>query len=412
MRDRRTVPTSQGPAPGGPLQRRALPRVFLGVDGGGSSSQAALWEMADNGATSRCVSSTSFGPLSLKSSSEVDVLESALALKAFIDDAAGEGISIAGATLGLSGLDNARDLEDLSRILALARLADGVCASIPYGHVLSLTDGPRALLCSDAILPLFCCGKSHGTVLIAGTGSVAYAVSPQGALARFGGWGYRISDEGSGQWIGCEFMRAALHGAERWLAHRLEGEHTTNDAGAGEEGAPSRQALPQIARDAMDAIGIPASPTGSPNPFEPASSQVGCDAIASPADDPNLRRVRLLFDWCIDHDSPRDFAALAKPALRSCAPEAKKIKKRAARRLARLAALACESCVDPSEGGAPSPDVVIGGALFNDPGFLRHFERALASKLAPTYGNPSVLRPQRPPTFGAAMLAKSLFEDA
>ncbi|HEY7098216.1 MAG TPA: BadF/BadG/BcrA/BcrD ATPase family protein [Terriglobales bacterium] len=49
-----------------------------------------------------------------------------------------------------------------------------------------------------------------GTIVIAGTGSIAYARDAQGTTHRVGGWGFAISDEGSGHWIGCEAVRAAL----------------------------------------------------------------------------------------------------------------------------------------------------------------------------------------------------------
>ena len=41
-----------------------------------------------------------------------------------------------------------------------------------------------------------------GILLIAGTGSVAFARGPAGAFARCGGWGPVFGDEGSGAWIG------------------------------------------------------------------------------------------------------------------------------------------------------------------------------------------------------------------
>jgi glucosamine kinase len=51
-----------------------------------------------------------------------------------------------------------------------------------------------------------------GVVAIAGTGSIAYGRNAEGHTARAGGWGFAISDEGSGQWIGrtavSEAMRA------------------------------------------------------------------------------------------------------------------------------------------------------------------------------------------------------------
>jgi glucosamine kinase len=45
-------------------------------------------------------------------------------------------------------------------------------------------------------------GQGPGVVVIAGTGSIAYGRNGEGQSARAGGWGYAISDEGSGYWIG------------------------------------------------------------------------------------------------------------------------------------------------------------------------------------------------------------------
>jgi glucosamine kinase len=41
-----------------------------------------------------------------------------------------------------------------------------------------------------------------GILLVCGTGSVAFGRGPDGTLARCGGWGAVIGDEGSGAWIG------------------------------------------------------------------------------------------------------------------------------------------------------------------------------------------------------------------
>jgi glucosamine kinase len=62
-------------------------------------------------------------------------------------------------------------------------------------------------------------GSRPGVVVIAGTGSIAYGRNFKGEIARAGGWGYAISDEGSGHWIGVEAVREALR------AHDL-GEHS------------------------------------------------------------------------------------------------------------------------------------------------------------------------------------------
>lgn len=51
-----------------------------------------------------------------------------------------------------------------------------------------------------------------GTVLIAGTGAVAFRLGDDGVLRRADGWGPWLGDQGSGRWIGQEGLACALRG--------------------------------------------------------------------------------------------------------------------------------------------------------------------------------------------------------
>jgi len=53
-------------------------------------------------------------------------------------------------------------------------------------------------------------GSGGGVVVIAGTGSIAYGRNAAGETARAGGWGFAISDEGSGHWIGRTAVTATM----------------------------------------------------------------------------------------------------------------------------------------------------------------------------------------------------------
>jgi len=57
-------------------------------------------------------------------------------------------------------------------------------------------------------------GTGPGVIVIAGTGSIAYGRNGTGETARAGGWGFAISDEGSGQWIGRNAVAAILRGRD------------------------------------------------------------------------------------------------------------------------------------------------------------------------------------------------------
>lgn len=63
-------------------------------------------------------------------------------------------------------------------------------------------------------------GAEPGVLVIAGTGSVAFGRNAQGSQARAGGYGFAISDEGSGQWIGRTAVSQILRALDR-------GTHTT-----------------------------------------------------------------------------------------------------------------------------------------------------------------------------------------
>jgi N-acetylglucosamine kinase-like BadF-type ATPase len=53
-------------------------------------------------------------------------------------------------------------------------------------------------------------GNEPGAVVIAGTGSIAFGRNSAGQSARAGGWGFAVSDEGSGGWIGRNALASAL----------------------------------------------------------------------------------------------------------------------------------------------------------------------------------------------------------
>jgi glucosamine kinase len=54
-------------------------------------------------------------------------------------------------------------------------------------------------------------GTGPGVIAIAGTGSIVYGRDAAGNIARAGGWGFAVSDEGSGQWIGRRAISQILH---------------------------------------------------------------------------------------------------------------------------------------------------------------------------------------------------------
>jgi len=70
----------------------------------------------------------------------------------------------------------------------------------------------RLQIVTDAAIALEAAfGEDPGVIAIAGTGSIVYGRDRSGQTTRAGGWGYAVSDEGSGHWIGRNAISALLH---------------------------------------------------------------------------------------------------------------------------------------------------------------------------------------------------------
>jgi N-acetylglucosamine kinase-like BadF-type ATPase len=74
--------------------------------------------------------------------------------------------------------------------------------------------GSAVLVVHDTELILATAELTSGIALIAGTGSVAWGRDASGRVARAGGWGYLLGDEGSGYGIAREAVRHSLRLAD------------------------------------------------------------------------------------------------------------------------------------------------------------------------------------------------------
>jgi glucosamine kinase len=88
-----------------------------------------------------------------------------------------------------------------------------------------IPNGSRKIeVVGDTVIALeAACGKGPGVVVIAGTGSIAYGQNAEGQSARAGGWGFAISDEGSGYWIGRSAVAAILSAQDQQRETALTG---------------------------------------------------------------------------------------------------------------------------------------------------------------------------------------------
>lgn len=163
--------------------------LFLGIDGGGSKTLAVIVD--DVGYEwGRGVAGSS--------NHEVVGLDRAVVA---IHDAVGKAtiaahtdLPLAAAWIGLAGIDHPRDLK------MLAPAVRSFAATVRISN--------------DAELVLSALPRQVGVAVISGTGSIALGRDAQGTLARVGGWGHVLGDEGSGFGIGREALQCAVRAAD------------------------------------------------------------------------------------------------------------------------------------------------------------------------------------------------------
>jgi N-acetylglucosamine kinase-like BadF-type ATPase len=167
-------------------RKRKFPLLFLGIDGGGTSTHAVLMNSSKD-----VLAEAEAGP-----SNPLRVgVETAVAniLKA-TEDACDRGgliaADISAATLGLAGVRR-QDIRE--------RVRDSFCKRLNIKNTTVVTDAEIALFGTTMGEP--------GLVVIAGTGSICLGKNEKGQMAISGGWGPLAGDEGGGAGI----AQTALH---------------------------------------------------------------------------------------------------------------------------------------------------------------------------------------------------------
>ncbi|MEA3025042.1 MAG: glucosamine kinase [Alphaproteobacteria bacterium] len=160
--------------------------LFIGVDGGGTGCRARIQDEEGH------VLGTGLGgPAAVRLGVDQSM--------AAVESACGAALAEAGlAADALGGMDAAIGLSGVGRIGALEQL----CARPhPFRSVIFVNDA--AIACIGAH------GGRNGGIVIIGTGSVGFAMV-DGREIRVGGYGFPISDEGSGAELGLHAIRLAL----------------------------------------------------------------------------------------------------------------------------------------------------------------------------------------------------------
>lgn len=163
------------------------PAVLLGVDSGGSHTAVVVGDVHGR------VIARAEGPGSAMKPGGAE--RSA----AVIQDVARRAVTQAKlelpvtlALVGAAGAGRAPEREELAAALLLA----GVARRVDVRGDIEI-----------ALAAAF--GSGAGIMINAGTGSIAYARAPDGALHRAGGYGWQLGDDGGGYWLGRRALAAA-----------------------------------------------------------------------------------------------------------------------------------------------------------------------------------------------------------
>ncbi|HEX8850182.1 MAG TPA: BadF/BadG/BcrA/BcrD ATPase family protein [Gemmatimonadaceae bacterium] len=155
--------------------------IVVGVDGGGTKTRVVVAD--ERGKSLADVEGPASAVRPGQAERSADVI--AETVKRALEEAEMSSVMPRVLCVGVAGVGREPERQALWQALAGRELAE---------EVLVHADATIAL--DDAF------GDGAGVMLIAGTGSVAFGRSPAGVIARCGGWGPNIGDEGSGAWIG------------------------------------------------------------------------------------------------------------------------------------------------------------------------------------------------------------------
>jgi len=160
--------------------------LFLGIDGGGSTLRIAL---ADEELVALCTLTASTANPNLIGQDAAQVL-----IRRSISHVLARGnvqpADIRAAAIGVAGAASTHSRDWLMQTLEPA---------LPESLLIPSSDLEIALVGALA--------RRCGILLLAGTGSAVYGISPAGQHLQIGGWGYLLGDDGSSYWIGRQLLR-------------------------------------------------------------------------------------------------------------------------------------------------------------------------------------------------------------
>jgi glucosamine kinase len=171
---------------------------YLGIDGGGTKTRCLLAD--ETAVLAKAMSGGSniirLGETQAREALHTAVRQACAAAKISPDQIRAISIGVAGASVPEIAAKIRGILTELTPQISLANI------EVVGDNVIAL----------EAAF-----GAGPGVIAIAGTGSMVYGRDAAGRTARAGGWGFAISDEGSGHWIGRRAISAILRARDQGL---------------------------------------------------------------------------------------------------------------------------------------------------------------------------------------------------
>ncbi|SMF69893.1 BadF-type ATPase [Paenibacillus uliginis N3/975] len=187
--------------------------IFLGVDGGGTKTEAAAID--SHGKVLSRYSGSSTNPYVVTFDGAMQELSNVLnrvvePLSLSLSD-----VAIKGICLGMSGVSTS---EEKDNVISFLR-------SYQQQHDHSF---PISITTEAEISLMASLEREYGILVISGTGSNTYGITQKGKRYRVGGWGHILGDEGSGYQIGLLTLKTVIKSLEGMLPATLMSQRITD----------------------------------------------------------------------------------------------------------------------------------------------------------------------------------------
>ncbi len=175
----------------------AIMGYFLGIQGGASRTVGVL-QSEDAAAGSPPVARAEAGPTNLYSVGEEEARQEVEGLlDRLCEMAETDRNAIGSAALCMAGLGREEDIENWKRITDEIGLGEKAIVTGDFWAEFAAAFDDR-----------------QGVIIVSGTGSSAFGRDAQGRIARAGGWGHLLGDEGSGYDIAFEGLKVVRYAEE------------------------------------------------------------------------------------------------------------------------------------------------------------------------------------------------------